>query len=399
MKNCLFRTGLMLALGAGILGSWGPGRALAEEGCVTSDCHSAMGNEVWVHGPVGVGACSVCHVAIKGEDHKFNFAADKQDLCFACHEDSRDLMLEQSVHTPVAEGKCTACHDPHQSPNRFTLKGAAAELCFQCHDRTKFDDENVHAPVEGGDCNVCHDPHASGHVNQLVEAPEYLCFQCHDEKEEETAKRHPHKPVTEGCVNCHQPHATKAEHLLDSPMPGLCFTCHAELARSTTVEHQHPPVANGSCGECHQVHGSDNPRLFPMAPTQLCFSCHAEMAEYVTEQDFKHGPVKEGDCNACHDPHGSDFYRSLRKAFPEEFYIPYAEANYDLCFQCHNRQIAQDAETDKLTEFRDGKTNLHYLHVNKDQKGRSCKACHQVHASSQERHIRLTVPYLSLIHI
>ncbi|PLX46332.1 MAG: cytochrome C, partial [Deltaproteobacteria bacterium] len=36
---------------------------------------------------------------------------------------------------------------------------------------------------------------------------------------------------------------------------------------------------------------------------------------------------------------------------------------------------------------------LHYLHVNKDPKGRSCKACHEVHAGNQDKHIRKEVPF------
>ena len=64
-----------------------------------------------------------------------------------------------------------------------------------------------------------------------------------------------------------------------------------------------------------------------------------------------------------------------------------------MCFECHNRQMALMAKTKTLTGFRDGKVNMHYLHVNKKPKGRTCRACHQVHASSQEKHIRVSVPF------
>ena len=39
---------------------------------------------------------------------------------------------------------------------------------------------------------------------------------------------------------------------------------------------------------------------------------------------------------------------------------------------------------------------MHYLHVNKEVKGRSCKACHEPHASSQMKHIRESVPFGSV---
>ncbi len=367
-----------------------------ETGCVTTDCHSTMGQAKWVHGPVGVGACHVCHVALEGEDHQFSFPAEREELCFACHEDSRDLMLEENIHVPVGDGDCTDCHDPHQSEYRFTLKSDPSTLCFDCHDKAEFEGHVVHGPVVSGDCTACHDPHASAYPNQLLAAPERICLTCHEEKEEVLARRHQHAPVAEGCTNCHLPHASEAAMLLTDEKPALCWSCHPDLASAATATHQHPPVAEGECGECHDVHGSEYPRLFPMPAEDLCFSCHDELAQYVSEQEFKHGPVEDGDCNACHNPHGSENHMILRKDFPEEFYTSYAESKYDLCFECHNHEIAMEAETKTLTDFRDGKRNLHYLHVNKDVKGRSCRACHQVHASSQEKHIRVSVPYGSI---
>jgi hypothetical protein len=35
---------------------------------------------------------------------------------------------------------------------------------------------------------------------------------------------------------------------------------------------------------------------------------------------------------------------------------------------------------------------MHFLHVNKE-KGRSCKACHEVHAGNQDKHVRKEVPF------
>jgi predicted CXXCH cytochrome family protein len=178
----------------------------------------------------------------------------------------------------------------------------------------------------------------------------------------------------------------------DEP-PDLCFGCHTELAQLASATVPHKPVAEGECRKCHNVHSTDNPKMFPLAQTELCFSCHEELGEYISEQEYRHGPIKDGDCNACHDPHGNGNSRILRMYFPMEFYKPYATENYALCFNCHNKDIALDEQTKTLTDFRDKDRNLHFLHVNKEVKGRSCKACHQVHASTQEKHIRESVPY------
>lgn len=367
--------------------------AQADPGCITTECHAEMGTKAFVHGPVGAGICNVCHVPEEGKDHKFELYAEKDELCFGCHEAKRDMMLEEHVHTPVADGNCVGCHDPHQSDLRFTLKGIAADLCFQCHEKAEFSKSDVHGPVAVGDCNACHSPHASANEKQLQEPLPDLCISCHTEKMDELNKRHVHPPVEESCMNCHDAHAATGKHLLDHQMPELCFGCHTELALSTEAEYKHDPVANGQCYLCHDVHSSEYPKMFTADPNQLCFTCHEELGEYISNSIHKHGPVIEGDCNACHNPHGSDNHKILKKYFPEEFYKPYAEENYDLCFGCHSKSVAIDEETKTLTEFRDGKRNLHFVHVNKEEKGRTCRACHQVHASSQDKHIRTSVPF------
>jgi len=371
------------------------GTASAKEapGCVTDKCHPTMGKAKWVHGPVGAGMCIVCHRQPDPKRHQFKLVSEKSELCFACHERSRDMMLQEHLHKPVADGKCTACHDPHQSDNRYMLKGRAAELCYQCHKKDAFNGAHVHGPVGAGDCNACHNPHASAFPNQLVADPKKLCFQCHEEQGGIPGRRHQHSPVSEACTKCHRAHASTAPYLLPKEASALCVDCHPKSTEFASASVSHPPVAAGDCRKCHDVHGSDYPKLSPMPATELCFKCHSALGEYVRGQAFAHGPLRDGDCNACHDPHGSTHYRILRKDFPKEFYVPYAEANYDMCFACHNRQVAQEERTTTLTDFRDQNRNLHFLHVNKQEKGRSCRACHQVHASSQPKHIRTSVPF------
>lgn len=367
--------------------------ASADEGCVTSDCHSVMGTQKYVHGPVGARICTVCHVETDKKDHKFKLSVEKDELCFGCHDGSRDMMLQEHLHTPAAEGNCVGCHDPHQSNYKFSLKGQAADLCFNCHDRSAFTDEYVHGPVAAGDCNVCHDPHASAFENQLMSPKEDICMTCHEEKREKMNSRHVHQPVEEDCTNCHNPHAEKSKYMLPASTPDLCFGCHSDILEASTSTHKHDPVAAGRCGECHDSHASDYPRLFPKAQFDLCLSCHEDLAEYVNSQEHLHGPIKDGDCNACHQPHGSEYSHILRHYFPDEFYTPYSTENYAICFECHNKDVALDSTTKTLTDFRNNDINLHYTHVHKDVKGRSCKACHEPHASNQGKHVRESVPF------
>jgi predicted CXXCH cytochrome family protein len=83
----------------------------------------------------------------------------------------------------------------------------------------------------------------------------------------------------------------------------------------------------------------------------------------------------------------------LRENFPAKFYAGYNPDNYKLCFMCHEKSLASDEKTTTLTAFRNGNQNLHFVHVNKTVKGRTCRACHDAHATNNPRHIRDSVPF------
>jgi predicted CXXCH cytochrome family protein len=119
----------------------------------------------------------------------------------------------------------------------------------------------------------------------------------------------------------------------------------------------------------------------------------ANMKELLANNTDHHGPIKQKDCSACHNTHGSNYFRMLRDFFPPVFYSGYNPQNYQLCYMCHENTIPADPETEKLTNFRNGKQNLHFVHVNKKRKGRTCRACHDAHATSNPKHIRDAVPF------
>jgi predicted CXXCH cytochrome family protein len=124
----------------------------------------------------------------------------------------------------------------------------------------------------------------------------------------------------------------------------------------------------------------------------LCLSCHVDLGDIIAESKNRHGPVQTGDCVACHNVHGSEYAKLLARFYPLNFYSEYDVKKYDLCFGCHNKDIAKTKNTDALTSFRDGSYNLHFFHVNME-KGRTCTACHDAHASNQAKHIRYEVPF------
>jgi predicted CXXCH cytochrome family protein len=159
------------------------------------------------------------------------------------------------------------------------------------------------------------------------------------------------------CARCHDPHAGKAEYLLLDNSQSLCLNCHAKDVKS----------ADG--------------RVI------------ANLKEVLDKGVHPHGPGKSLDCTACHQPHANKQFRFLRGPYPQKFYSPYSDEIYGLCFTCHDKSLAAEAQTDEATEFRNGSRNLHYLHVNKKKKGRTCRACHAWHVSKNAQLLRESVPF------
>jgi predicted CXXCH cytochrome family protein len=371
--------------------------------CTTADCHgNKMASEQFVHGPVGAGVCISCHNP-HGSFRKNQLARDDRGLCLVCHQAKEEEFAKKVVHPPVEEG-CATCHEPHQSPLRFQLRGTkgkpVSSLCFNCHDQNIFSRKFQHGPVGAGDCIACHNAHATD-AEKLLIAPKAngeLCFQCHADRRDSFNLKQVHTPVKEDCSKCHDPHSSDHKMQLIKPENVLCKDCHEKtspklFAQIAAAKFQHVPVAEGRCAECHRPHSSNYKPLLAETMEKLCFRCHTELGEEVGAAQFRHGPVKTGDCTACHNMiHGSTFVKLLGRQFPMNFYDAYSPTKYDICFGCHNKDIAKKQKSTELTNFRDGEYNLHFLHVNR-KKGRTCTACHGAHASSQAKHIREEVPF------
>lgn len=261
----------------------------------------------------------------------------------SCH---KSKVREDFVHGPVRSDDCIACHNPtgleHPKEKKaaFRLAGEKAKLCYICHE-SKSNKKYVHGPVGSGDCLACHDVHQSPYKMQLRADGADLCFMCH-EKSDAFKKKHWHAPVASGkCTGCHDPHQSDFRYQLRGNGADLCYVCHDKN---------------------------------------------------LTQGVSAHEPALMGDCLACHIPHGSDYTKILKNSFPADFYLPYNQDNFGLCFECHTKELAQDRRTDTLTGFRNGDKNLHFIHINKPDKGRSCKTCHDPHAAGQARLIKGKIP-------
>lgn len=379
-----------------------PTTAVAPSSCVTAECHADVKKHDTLHGPVAVDACDACHASVSVPDHTFALVRDAKDLCLFCHE--MNVAGAKTVHEPLTTGDCLSCHSPHGGPSRLLLKAASpSALCQQCHENVFAGKSAVHGPVAAGACAACHSPHASEHEHLLLAQGRELCLQCHTTTRTQVeSMRYVHGPVNTDCAACHDPHASDHPMMLHDAPGALCLSCHETIKHIVdTATEQHAAVTTDQeCLNCHESHASDHPRILKGDMMDLCLKCHdreikmpggrnlANMKAVFATGASLHGPVAQHNCAACHEIHGGGNFRLLVHEYPPQFYAPFKEESYALCFSCHDKALVHDERTTALTNFRNGDLNLHFLHVNKEKKGRTCRACHETHASNKANHIR-----------
>jgi predicted CXXCH cytochrome family protein len=265
-----------------------------------------------------------------------------------------------------------------------------------------------HGPYEDGDCSLCHKNKDRKDPGPITGSVNELCFGCHEDFKKIMARKSSHVAAKESCVNCHNPHNAKRPKLLVEESGALCLSCHESISNLvSTAKVKHDALTmDAKCANCHNPHGANVEHLLTRLPFDLCVSCHGKdgvkdqegkeltnMKKLLGENPELHGPVANKDCSSCHTPHGGENFRLLTLEYPPQFYSPYDPKLYALCFDCHEDSILKDAQTTTLTRFRNGSTNLHFIHVNKAERGRTCRACHEVHAAKQKHQIRDGVPY------
>jgi len=375
-----------------------------QDTCITEECHAEHTAKPIIHDPVTEGSCEACHETVSIEEHTYKLTDKEPGICMQCHDEH----TKNFIHSALEDGGCSQCHETHSSENEFRLVGGTVgDMCAECHE-IGYETIHVHGPTSAGECTLCHDAHESDYENRLIMGLDQLCVFCHiTTKEELEGIEFVHEPTHDNCIGCHDPHGADNWKMLKGGAPELCFTCHEEIqTMAQTSKIQHDAVSEpGGCLNCHTPHASTVRPLLASIPTNLCMTCHDKpqgvnvnevlpaFINQIKDKKYLHGPIKENDCGGCHVTHGSDHFRLLAAEYPEGFYASFDEAKYELCFGCHEKTLVKTPTADGLTDFRNGNQNLHFLHVNKERHGRTCRACHQTHASNQLKHIRETVPF------
>ncbi len=332
--------------------------------------------------------------------------------------------LKKVLHEPFKMGACELCHVSAGAKPGKLIEKRVEDLCYKCH-KVRYGNKVNHKPVKDGRCTDCHDPHQSN-LNNLIKGKTVndLCLKCHKPGNKKKIKKivnmggtYKHKPAEKSCVECHEAHSGRFKSLLkDDGKMNLCLDCHSRLEKHVDmkkwikdVKYKHGAVNDSKrkCLECHDPHSTNHKGILKKQQVKMCLSCHDKvvksdedgyelmnMAEHLKKNPNWHKPIKdvkkEGGCAACHNPHGSNHFSILRRSYTTDFYTDVGRVKKDfICFKCHEvKKITEKlTDNDKVTKFRDGKVNLHFLHVN-DKKGRACRVCHDEHASKYPHLIR-----------
>jgi len=266
----------------------------------------------------------------------------------SCHDNLRHFKVE---HKPLKSEGCTVCHQ---------VKSAVTSSTNPHPKLTPINKDNVNVT-----CRVCHDEKVQGHF------------------------KFAHGPIEKkSCIECHNPHGSENAKMLKLKMPDLCVKCHESKQNVLNFGHGVIFSSEKSCLNCHASHFTNYESLLQTPVKEACLQCHNKeqkspkgatvraVGEQLKTLPVHHKPVEEGKCTKCHDPHGS-----ADESFLMDDVGP---PTYALCVSCHKKPMIEDVTTNTSTKFRNGTTNLHYLHLHNAKKGpRTCNTCHDPHATKQ----------------
>lgn len=338
--------------------------------------------------------------------------------CTSCHDAHKDIYGDFLVASAQYSTLCGYCHQKTDwsssahNTSPATWNGSGSDPWFH----TDFNSVSENA------CENCHNPHtaegAERLTNYLVE--ESNCLNCHNGNVAsgniESALS---KPYTHDVYSYDQIH-DDAESKQVQTMHVECVDCHnPHKANSTAAS---APNAGGAVLGARGIDTNGNPVENVQYEYELCYRCHAgsagspgsaitrQIEQNNTRLEFdlnnpSYHPV-EGvgrnanvpslitpytensviyctDCHASNDatdpagPHGSIYPYILKFNYETADYTKESYQNYELCYQCHDRNAIIN---DTSTKF--GK-DVHRKHIVGEDA--PCSTCHDPHGISSNQ--------------
>jgi len=336
--------------------------------------------------------CTTCHDAHDDRFKKFLVKSDQNGaICKICHQlTGYSGVSSHDISTKMWNGMYGNPW-PHTHFSRVTDNS-----CMNCHRSHGAEGkERLLNGVEENVCLVCHNGNVGKNIKVLLKKTSGhkvgLYLGGHDPTENMlTAAVHVE------CVDCHNPHrlnnSTAAAPNVNGRLAGVsgmsitgsmketaqyeyevCLKCHGQdkYRVSTTIKRMIDTAnirlaINPSNASYHAIAGPAKsnwvPSLNPPYSTSsrlYCTDCHNSDAA-----DRANG-------NAANGPHGSRYEYILERQYLTTDYTHWTEANYALCYKCHNPITLFD---DNVSGFEKHETHVRDADT-------PCSVCHDPHGS------------------
>jgi predicted CXXCH cytochrome family protein len=274
------------------------------------------------------------------------------------------------------DNSCLNCHRNHNAKGKERLLSSIQEekVCFVCHNGNVG--KNIRSVLGK----------TSGHRVDFYQG-------VHDPTENILSA-----PVHSECVDCHNPHQINNSNAKAPYVSGMLVGVSGMSVTGIPKE-----IAQYEYEVCLKCHGQDKyrvktavRRMFDTTNIRIAInpsnaSFHAIAAQgtsnWVPSLEPPYTTSSRLYCTDCHNndsstksggsgpngPHGSNYEYILERRYVTLNYAPWWEANYALCFKCHNPVYLFN---EKLSGF-----GAHEKHVKIQ--NTPCSVCHDPHGSPQ----------------
>lgn len=358
-----------------------------------------------------------------GIDRKLRLDAGDQMQCTTCHDPHEDRRAKFLRIDNVDGSMCLNCHRLAQ----WAGSSHATSPAIWNNTGTNPWPANSPPTVAGNACYSCHRPHSAGHGPRLLAWPVETanCTVCHGGTvanrnvagEFSNAIKYSRHPVDDGpwthdprenpqsmnrhvtCADCHNAHAADAAPaapgLASGRLKGVSgVSSDGSLLREAAHEYE-------VCNKCHgftepQTAGivrQESTRIVRVKidPSNASYHPIAATGRNATIENLLPGYTATSTiaCSDCHGnndtvagglapkgPHASRFAPILQREYLTADPAPESFANYDLCYQCHDRNALVAPQPQGFP---------HSTHVVGQQA--PCAVCHDAHGSRQNPHL------------